>query len=112
MRCFTAPYQWLSFLYYGLFCVSGGIWQSKTDQYCQCPTTKEPKFVKYLSLLLVCCYQLACITHWGKYTLPDFPFLTEVPIEVFLVLDMPCKQKKGNKNLLCRKKGSAYATPG
>ena len=45
------------------------------------------KAVKYLSLLHVCPYQLACVTHWGwRYALLDFSFLVEVPVEAFLVL--------------------------
>lgn len=44
------------------------------------------KKIKYLSLLLVCCYQPACVSHWGGYAFLDFPFLLEVSVEAFLVL--------------------------
>lgn len=38
------------------------------------------KIVEYPSLLLVCCYQPACVTQWcGSYALLDFPFLVKVP---------------------------------
>jgi len=46
----------------------------------------DKKIVKYLSLLLNCCYQPAYVTHYGEYTLLDFPFLVEVPVEAFLAL--------------------------
>ena len=46
----------------------------------------DKKIVKYLSLLLNCCYQPAYVTHYGEYTLLDFPFLIEVLVEAFLAL--------------------------
>jgi len=55
------------------------------------PEKIKAKKVKYLSFPLVCCYQPACVTHWGGTTLLYFPFLVEVPVEVFLVLGIPCQ---------------------
>ena len=48
---------------------------------------EEKEIVECPSLLLVCCYQPACVTQWcGGYALLDFPFLVEVPVEAFLIL--------------------------
>ena len=51
------------------------------------------KVLQYLSLLFICCYELAIAAHRGRreYAFFNLPFLADMPVEALVILGIPCQ---------------------